>query len=70
MINKASREESMRFCHSILDNVVKLSMLQCSSNVVECVISRCDEETREKVIEEIVTSSDLKKMITDNVCYC
>lgn len=57
----------MRFCRSILGNVVKLSMLQCSSNVVECVISKGDEETREEVIEEIVSSSDLKKMIIDNV---
>ena len=57
----------MRFCRSILGNVVKLSMLQCSSNVVECVISKGDEETREEVIEEIVSFSDLKKMIIDNV---
>ena len=57
----------MRFCRSILGNVVKLSMLQCSSNVVECVISKGDEDTREEVIEEIVSSSDLKKMIIDNV---
>ena len=57
----------MRFCRSILGNVVKLSMLQCSSNVVECVISKGDEETREEALEEIVSSSDLKKMIIDNV---
>lgn len=67
IIKESPREESKRFCESILGRVVSLSMQCCSSNVVECVIMHGDEDVRNSLMDELIASSQLKEMLFDSV---
>ena len=62
-------EESRRFCRYVLGHVVRFSMQKCSSNVVECAIKNGDSETRNAIVEELLTYPSIFDLLEDQVEY-